>query len=193
MAVLQKKKVLPSNQSVVEQLRDVGSHVNQTVQTDLVGGVVNNALDSLFAPHKSNEQFQEETFQPKPSETHKPEVVLFNAAEAQLTREVEAARAELSREFSKATHELHELNNEIVEAQKAVALAPAKTGRYHLIFYTTLKRIVNLLKSITRGASESRLWLQTCTSKKQKRGWKGNHKKSSFTQNSERAIAAQAG
>ncbi len=174
MAIVQKKKTPTLNQSVLEQLRDVGSNVKQNVQEE--------------------SQPSQEVFQPQPKpEISKPDVVLFNAAEAQLTREVEAARVELSREFAKATHELHELNNEIVEAQKAVALAPEKAGRYHLIFYTTLKRIVDLLKSITRGASESKLWLQACASKKQKRGWKGNHKKSSFTQNSERAIAAQAG
>lgn len=176
MAITQKKKQPVANQSVIEQLRETSISASPNVP--------------------ANEQLTQtpEIFQPQPRiEVKQPEVILFNAAEVQLSREVEAARVELNREFKKAINELHELNNEVIEAQKAVALAPAKSGRYHLIFYTTLKRIINLLKTLRQGASESKLWLQACASKKQKRGWKANHKKSSFTQNSERAVANQAG
>lgn len=198
MAILQKKKTAARNQaSPVELLRDLGENVTNTVKSDLIGGVVNQTLDNLFSPAKANLQpnqevvvASQEIIHPpmQDSEFRKPDVLLFTASEANLAKEVEAARAELK----KAVGELKELNTAVLEVEKTLALTPVKAGRYHVSFFARLRTIIKLFR---QQVSESRVWLEATVSKKKKKSYWGMFKKhgTSFSQSSELAIASQAG
>lgn len=197
MAAMQKKKSTARNQaSPVELLRDLGENVTTTVKSDLIGGVVNQALDNLFSPTKINLQPNQEVVVPSPEinqsqrmpEFRKPDILLFTASEANLGREVEAARAELK----KAVGELTELNTAVLEVEKSLSLTPVKAGRYHVSFFARLRTIIKLFR---QQVSESRVWLEATVSKKKKKSYWGMFKKhgTSFGMSNERAIASQAG
>lgn len=194
----QKKKQLVRNQdTVLEQLRDLGGGFGKSVKSDLVGGVASDILTNIFSPVKKDlkpgEEIKfptEENLPPKPivSEVRKPELVLFTAQEANLAREVKAVRAELK----KTVDELKELNTAVIEVEKAVAQTPVKAGKYHLSFFARLRAIIKLFR---QQVSESRLWLEASCTKKQKRNYWAMFKKhgTTFGLSNERAIASQAG
>lgn len=196
--MIQKKKSTVRNQaSPIEKLQDLGSNMISTVKSDLIGGVVNQAFDSLFSPGKTNLQpNQEVTMQspeivqaPRVSEFRKPaDFLLFSSADANLSKEIEAARMELK----KAVGELTELNTAILEVEKSLSLAPVKAGRYHISFFARLRTIIKLFR---QQVSESRVWLEATVSKKKKKSYWGMFKKhgTSFGMSNERAIASQAG
>lgn len=198
----QKKKQPVHNQdTLLEQLRDLGGGVAKSVKSDVLGGIANDAITSIFSPVKkdlkpgeeiiipSSENPQERISpQPVVSEIRKPEMVLFTAQEASLAREVEAVRQELK----KTVDELKELNTAVVEVEKAVAQTPVKAGKYHLSFFARLRAIIRLFR---QQVSESRVWLEASFAKKKKRGYWQMFKKhgTTFGMSSERVIATQAG
>lgn len=190
-----KKQPVQTQDTILEQLRDVGGGVAKSVKTDVLGGVTTGVLNDIFSPAKKDLRPGEEvTIGPqelpqKPvSEIRKPEVTVFIAAEANLAREVEAVRDELK----KTVEELKELNTAVVEVEKAVAQAPVKAGKYHLSFFARLRAILRLFR---QQVSESRLWLEESFAKKKKRNYWAMFKKhgTTFGLSSERVIATQAG
>ncbi len=196
MAIQKKKQQLRSD-TILEQLRDVGSSTAKSVKNDVFGGIASNMLNDIFSPKKNDIQpgqeinlNQGEEYYPQKqiSEVRKPEVILFTAQEANLKREIEGVRTELK----KAITEVKQLNSAIVEVEKAVANTPVNSGTYHLSFFERLKA---LLRAFTREVTESRLWLEASTSKKKKRGYWSMFKKhgTTFGMSSERVIATQAG
>ncbi len=195
MAVQKKKQLTPNQDTLLEQLRDLGSGISKSVKGDLLGGVTSSALDSLFGSAKKDLQPGEEislTPQETPAkpfiEVKKPENVLFTAQEASVAREVEAVRQELKKTIA----ELKELNTAVVEVEKAVAQAPVKAGQYHVSFFARLRAIIKLFR---QQVSESRVWLEASFAKKKKRGYWSMFKKhgTTFGMSSERVIATQAG
>lgn len=196
MATQKKKQAVINQDTILEQLRDVGGAVAKSVKTDLLGGVTSGALDELFGPRKKDLKPGEEVIIPQTQElaakpiieVRKPEAVLFTAQEANLSREIEAVRQELK----KTVDELKELNTAVVEVEKAVAQAPVKAGKYHLSFFARLRAIIKLFR---QQVSESRVWLEASFAKKKKRGYWSMFKKhgTTFGMSSERVIATQAG
>ncbi len=195
MASPKKKSPAPNQDTLLEQLRDLGTGVSKSVKSDLMGGITSDALDSLFGPQKKDLKPGEEIVIPQKeapvqpvSEIKKPETILFTASEANLAREVEAVRQELK----KTVDELKELNTAVVEVEKAVAQTPVKAGKYHLSFFARLRAIIKLFR---QQVSESRVWLEASFSKKKKRGYWSMFKKhgTTFGMSSERVIATQAG
>lgn len=195
MATQKKKQAVINQDTVLEQLRDVGGGLAKSVKTDLLGGVTSGALDELFGPRKKDLKPGEEIVMPQKEtpaqpfiEVKKPENILFTASEANLAREVEAVRQELK----KTVDELKELNTAVVEVEKAVSQAPVKAGKYHLSFFARLRVIIKLFR---QQVSESRVWLEASFAKKKKRGYWQMFKKhgTTFGMSSERVIATQAG
>lgn len=195
--VTQKKKHSTQNQdSMLEQLRDLGHGVTKSVQSDLLGGVATGVLNELFSPARKNLRTGGEVTFPSQEvpraqpvlEIKKPEVVLFTAHEQNVAKEVEALRSELK----KTVDELKELNSAVVEVEKAVAQAPVRTGKYHLSFFARLRSIIKLFR---QQVSESRVWLEASFAKKKKRNYWSMFKKhgTTFGLSSERVIATQAG
>ncbi|MFH0863818.1 MAG: DUF5660 family protein [Candidatus Gottesmanbacteria bacterium] len=200
MAILKKKQPIRSHDSVVEQLRGLGNSIVNSATNDLIGGVSTNVLNELFSPKNTNRSTDEKLSINKDirsendgyilpvSEVKKPEVILFTAQEQNLAREVEAVRQELK----KTVDELKELNSAVIEVEKTVASTPVRPGTYHLSFFARLRVIIKLFR---QQVSESRVWLEASTSKKQKRGYWSMFKKhgTTFGMSSERVIATQAG
>lgn len=195
MATAKKKQTISNKDSALEQLRDLGTDVVKSTQSDLVAGVASGILNDLFAPKsqdlKPNQEVlvsSETTLRPRQPEIQRPEFVLFTAQEANLAHEVEAVRSELKR----TVEELKELNTAVVEVEKAVALTPVKIGKYHLSFFGKLRAILKLFR---QQVSESRVWLEASFAKKRKKQYWSMFKKhgTTFGLSSERAIASQAG
>lgn len=196
MASQKKKQPVQNQDTILEQLRDLGGGVAKSVKTDVLGGVVTGVLNDIFSPAKKDLKPGEEInlapqeFPQKPvAEIKKPEVTIFTAQEANLAREVEAVRSELK----KTVEELEQLNTAVVEIEKAVAQAPVKAGKYHLSFLERLRAILRLFRQ--QVANESRLWLEESFAKKRKRNYWQMFKKhgTTFGLSSERVIATQAG
>lgn len=195
MATLKKKQTIGNKDSALEQLRDLGTDVVKSTQSDLVAGVAGGILNDLFAPKsqdlKPNQEVfvsSETTLRPRQPEGQRPEFVLFTAQEANLAHEVEAVRTELKR----TVEELKALNTAVIEVEKAVALTPVKTGKYHLSFFGKLRAILRLFR---QQVSESRVWLEETFVKKRKKQYWSMFKKhgTTFGLSSERALASQAG
>ncbi|MBI4999654.1 hypothetical protein HZB97_02705 [Candidatus Gottesmanbacteria bacterium] len=195
MGSQKKKQPAQSQDTILEQLRDLGGGVAKSVKSDLLGGVGTGVLNELFSPTRKDLKAGEEVIispQELPQkpilETKKPEAVIFMAQEANLAREVEAVRNELK----KTVEELKELNTAVVEVEKAVAQTPVKAGKYHLSFFARLRAILRLFR---QQVSESRLWLEASFAKKRKRQYWFMFKKhgTTFGLSSERVIATQAG
>ena len=195
MAATKKKQFGPSQDTILEQLRDVGGGMVKSAASDVVGGVATGILNELFSPKKgvkNGEQtiLTQERHLPVRStpEIKSPEVVLFTAQEANVAHEVEALRAELK----KTADELKELNTAIIEVEKAVVQTSGKVGTYHLSFFAKLRSILKLFR---QQVSESRLWLEETFTKKRKRNYWAMFKKhgTTFGLSQERALASQAG
>ncbi|TSC53540.1 MAG: Uncharacterized protein LiPW16_367 [Microgenomates group bacterium LiPW_16] len=195
MGTQKKKQQTQTQDTVLEQLRDLGGGIGKSVKSDLLGGVGTGLLNELFSPKKKDLKAGEEVVispqelpqKPIP-EIKKPEAVIFIAQEANLAQEVEAVRTELK----KTVEELKELNTAVVEVEKAVAQTPVKAGKYHLSFFARLRAILRLFR---QQVSESRVWLEASFAKKRKRQYWFMFKKhgTTFGLSSERAIATQAG
>ncbi len=193
MTMQKKRRSIPSQDTILEQMRDVGTGMVKSVKDDLIGGVTSDILHELFSPNKKDTQGQEVFISqdglPKPvrSEVRKPETVLFSAQEADIAQEVEALRNELK----KTAEELKELNSAISEVEKTVALTPISPGKYHLSFFAKLRAILKLFRE---QISESRVWLEAASSKKKKQQYWSMFKKhgTTFGLSSERVVATQA-
>lgn len=195
MGTQKKKQQTQTQDTVLEQLRDLGGGIGKSVKSDLLGGVGTGILNELFSPKKKDLKAGEEVVispqelpqKPIP-EIKKPEAVIFIAQEANLAQEVEAVRTELK----KTVEELKELNTAVVEVEKAVAQTPVKAGKYHLSFFARLRAILRLFR---QQVSESRVWLEASFAKKRKRQYWFMFKKhgTTFGLSSERVIATQAG
>lgn len=194
MGTQKKKQPSHSQDTILEQLRDVGGSAVKSVKSDLVGGVASGVLSELFSAKKKDLKPGEEVVIPPQEspklvfESKKPEMILFTAQEQKLAREVEA----LQEELKKTVEELKELNSAVTEVEKAVAQAPVKPGKYHLSFFSRLRAILRLFR---QQVSESRLWLEASFAKKRKRSYWAMFKKhgTTFGLSSERVIATQAG
>ena len=195
MATPKKKQTIGNKDSALEQLRDLGTDVVKSAQSDLVAGVASGILNDLFAPKsqdlKPNQEVfvsSETTLRPRQPEIQRPEFVLFTAQEANLAHEVEAVRTELKR----TVEELKALNTAVIEVEKAVTLTPVKVGKYHLSFFGKLRAILRLFR---QQVSESRVWLEETFAKKRKKQYWSMFKKhgTTFGLSSERALASQAG
>lgn len=190
-----KKQPVQTQDTILEQLRDLGGGVGKSAKSDLLSGVGAGILNELFSSKKKDLKAGEEVLisqqelpqKPIP-EIKKPEAVIFIAQEANLTQEVEQVRAELK----KTVEELKELNTAVVEVEKAVTQTPVKPGKYHLSFFARLRAILKLFR---QQVSESRVWLEASFTKKKKRQYWFMFKKhgTTFGLSSERVIATQAG
>lgn len=191
-----KKQPAPSQDSVLEALRQLGSGVGKTVVKDVALHVGSDALAALFgsmpkrtdlSPFQQTEGRRSE-IQPVPFPIRRSEVMrppMVRVEEVNLKQQVEAVRAELKMLASS----VKAFNQEI---QKAVAEQPVQPGIYHLNFMERLRSIIKILRE---QIEDSRTWLALSANRKKQKGYWGMFKKhgTSFGLSSERSIATQAG
>jgi hypothetical protein len=203
MTTVKKKGIVPSEASVLEQMRDIGGSVTQSFSKDLVGGVVKDALTEIFSAKPVANQKDlmpgEEIFFPKeaikeatvslqPNPITRPETTLPSNEEITLAREIETVRYELKI----ALKELKSLTSTVDDIEDAVSQTPVKVGKYHRSFFNRLRQILKLFR---QQISESRTWLDETFAKKRKRQFWAMFKKhgTSYGLSSERVVAASPG
>ena len=210
------KQARPLNDSLIEQLRDLGRGFGTTVKDDLVGGVANDALASLFgAPKTGNLKPGQEVnlnqSQPKaPAEgahqlPQRPERFPFpfrrreqfkpqySPETVALLRQQEAHVAQKIEEIrAELKHLIAEIKTVNQEIQQAVDGQLVDPDTYHLNY---LDRIKIMLKNMLKQLGESRTWLTTQKSRKKQMGYWNQYKKkgTSFGLNHERTVATQVG
>lgn len=210
----QKKKTPKSaynNDNLIEQLRDMGRGVAKTVKTDLVGGMAQDALSSLFGTPKSAPMTPGESVRipqtdippESPFWPERPQPALWGRREqyhSQFSQEVinnlKSQEAEVMHKIEEIRQELKALvatlkvvNREIVQAVEGQMVDP---GLYHLSF---LDRIKTVLKLINQNLHESRSWLNVMHSRRKQRKYWNQYKKkgTEWGLNPERVLATQVG
>jgi len=201
-----------TNDSLIEQLRDVGRGVSRNLTQDLVSGVTSDALSSLFGTPQSGDMkpgqaVSLEKNQPDVTQSEMPEMpfpwrrrapeaprtnVAFNESlnrlrqeEALVAQKIEEIRMELKALIAA----LKMVDKQI---QKAVDEELVDPGVYHLTFLDRLKTILRLLR---KNLTDSSSWLAVMHSrKKEKRYWNQYKRKgTTFGLSHERVVSTQVG
>jgi len=200
--------------SLLEQLRDIGRGTVKNFTKDLVGGVTQDALKSLFGTPQSgelkpnqplsldqppdqpaidNEFYPEMPFglgKPKKPEI-KPDPYLertiakFREQEQLVAQKIEEIRIELKSLIAA----LKNVDLELVNAVEEQVVDP---GTYHLNF---LDRLRTILKLMRQNINDSASWLRVMRSRKKERRFWSMFKKrgTEFGLSNERVVAQQVG
>lgn len=194
---LPKKQSAMPNNSVLESLRDLGSGVGNTITKDVMGGMANDALASLFGQptggdfkrpqQPSVEGFPERSpFRPqmRRPEVYRP-MITDQREEAGMMEKLNSVRMELKALASS----IKNLNSQI---ERAIDDIPAHTGIYHVNF---LERLRGIIQTLRENIEDSGSWLSLWSGRKQKKKYWGMYKKhgTSFGLSSERNVSTQAG
>lgn len=195
-----------SKDSLIEQLRDVGSGVNRALTHDVVGGIAQDALSSLFGtPQKKDIQPGEEIRLPERKKTDATEVPPWFKPRERVPRPFHVAEdlAAIRRQEALVAQKIEEIRQELKaliatlkevdsEVEKAIAEELVDPGIYHLSF---LERLKTTLKLIRKSLSESASWLAVMRSRKKQRTYWALYKKkgTEFGLNHERVVATQVG
>ncbi len=191
-----KKPLAPTNNSVLESLRDLGSGVGKTIAKDVLAQSATDALASLFGqptggdfkpPQTMVEAFPERApLRPglRRPEVYKP-MVTVNREEVGIRERLESVRQELRT----LAASIKKFNSEV---QRAIEDIPVHPGVYHLNF---LERLRGIILSIRENIEDSGSWLNLWSGRKQKKKYWGMYKKhgTSFGLSSERNVSTQAG
>lgn len=195
------------NDTLIESLRDMGRGIARTVKSDVVGGIANDALSSLFGTPKSGQMRPGEEInidsrsQPPAYPERAPyqfgrreqyfslysqEVIArLRQQEKEVTQKIEEIRLELKSLIAT----LNVVDQEIAQAADGGFVDP---GIYHMTFLDRLKTILKLLR---QNLHESRSWLAVMRSKKKQRTYWAQYKKrgTEFGLNLDRVVATQVG
>jgi hypothetical protein len=209
------------NDSLIEQLRDIGKGVGKGITKDLINGVGQDALTSLFGqPRKSgdlkpNESInlnqpvtpQNSEYPPFPSPYNqqespfpfpfkKPERQFVSQFTQENINKLKEQETQVAQKIEEIRMELKALikviRNVDIEMQQAVNEHLIDPGVYHLNF---LDRIKTILKLLRQNLHDSSSWLNVMRSKKRQRTYWALYKKkgTEFGLNNERTVATQVG
>lgn len=209
----------PQNDSLVEHLRNLSQGMGKAIKDDLVGGVANDALSSLFGTPKSgnlqpNQPVQlGQQPQPKQDQTPDRSPFPFPPSErfpfpfrrreqfkpqfsAETINRLKQQEAQVAHKIEEIRIELKQLIAEIKsvdkEIQQAIESPMVDPNEYHVNF---LDRLKNVLKVMLTEIRQSRNWLTTQKSKKKRMGYWSQYKKkgTTFGLSHERTVATQVG
>jgi hypothetical protein len=214
-----KQQPIKVNDSLVEQMRDLGRGVGKTIARDLVGGIAQDALSSLFGTPKSGNLKPGQGVNLTQPTAPKPNEVVRNPArlpfmperfpfpfrkkeqpKPMFTQEqmnhLRAQESQVAQKIEEIRMELKALVSEIQavnsEIQRAVTERVIDGGQYHMSFFDRLKVI---LKLALQEMKESRSWLNTQSSRKKQKSYWAQYKKkgTTFGLSHERSVATQVG
>jgi len=197
--------------SLIEQLKSLGSGVVSSVKSDVVSGIGSDALSSLFGsqptpkqgeltpgePINLGNQTQQETvedmpFMPRPKKADMFSDYISNEALNKLKQN----EAQMAQKIEEIRFELRALIKAIKNVDKSVESAASQNivdpGQYHLDF---LDRLKTVLKVMRQNLNHSSTWLNALKSRKKERSyWKMYKKKgTSFGLSNERSVSTQVG
>lgn len=195
--------------NVLESLKDIGSGVTSSLNTDLLGGVSKDLLEQILnrkSPSKkaSGDIHAGESleFADLLSGKHEENLKFKNqiAFERRLVQEEKMVSEKRSNELkvqlqalmqevqylAKTTQSLGE------EVEVATMQAPAQPGIYHLIFF---EKIINFIRNFRKNIESASVWLQTSNKRAEKKNYWAMYKKkgSSFLLSGESYSQRSAG
>lgn len=183
--------------TVAEQFRSIGSGVGTTLKRDLIGGMANDAMGSIFGSprQQTGEQRPMPEFpfarreQMGPPKIEKPrEHFVYSAKEAELEHKV----AEIRQELKVLIEQLKQAGKEVSHIEQQVNAPAQEKGVYYLNFLDRLKVV---LKVLIKELQDSNTWLAMMKSRKQHRTYWAMYKKkgTQFGLSDERKVSNQAG
>ena len=204
-------KSINQQNSVLENLRDLGSDVLGSLKEDLVKKGSEDIFNSLFpfnqpqsqlsektkgelnkplAPDKeSNLKKKEQLILKRIEIIHHEEKILFTREQRETQQQVSA----LQEEIQKLALSTAKLASEANQAQIVALQETPSAGKYHLNLFEKIRMILTKIRS---QIEESSFWLAAWTKKAQKRNYYwGQFKKSGskFLLSSDRYVSTQAG
>jgi len=195
--------------NVLESLKDIGSDVTSSLNTDLLGGISGDLLEQILNRQRPNKKASGDIhagesleFSDLLSGKHEENLKLKSqiAFERRLmveekevsekrTNELKIQLQALMREvqyLAKTTQNLGE------EVEIATMQAPAQPGIYHLIFF---EKIINFIRNFRKNIESASVWLQTSNKRAEKKNYWAMYKKrgSSFLLSGESYSQRSAG
>lgn len=188
-----KKPVIRAN-NLIETVRPIGTGVTKTLKKDVVGGVLEGALQSVVGTNKMSGELQpnqtivfgkEQEKRPRIQTREHMRPPKPDEIETGLAQKIEAVRQEL-----KALAE--SIKSLDINVHKAISETPAKPGVYHITYYERLRSFLHMMRMKVEDSSS---WLQVTCKRKERMGFFGMFKKhgTKWGLSSERKIARAAG
>lgn len=195
-----------SNDNFIEALKGIGGGVAQGVKRDVVGGVAQNAFDTIMGKGQSGmaneaqsqvaemnrlqEQQTEQAAQAEHRRLHimrQKEEVVFSARQVEIEKEITS----LQEELKKLAVEMGAVAREV---QIAAVQETVDPGTYHVSFFEHLRRVIKIIR---QKLSDSASWLNAATNRaeQKKKGYWGKVKSqgTKFMLSDERKMATQTG
>mgnify|MGYP001566884002 FL=1 len=195
--------------NVLESLKDIGSGVTSSLNTDLLGGISKDLLEQILNRRSPNKKAfgdihvgESLEFSDLLSGQHQENLKLRNqiAFERRLTQEEKEVSEKRSNELkvqlqalmqevqylAKTTQSLGE------EVEIATMQAPAQPGVYHLIFF---EKIIEFIQNFRKNIDSASTWLQSSNKRAEKKNFWAMYKKkgSSFLLSGESYSQRSAG
>lgn len=195
--------------NVLESLKDIGSGVTSSLNTDLLGGISKDLLEQILNRKNPNKKASGDIhagesleFSDLLSGKHEENLKLKNqiAFERRLATEEKEVSEKRTNELkvqlqalmqevqylAKTTQSLGE------EVEVAVMQAPAQPGIYHLIFF---EKIIEFIRNFRKNIDSASTWLQSSNKRAEKKNFWAMYKKkgSSFLLSGESYSQRSAG
>lgn len=195
--------------NVLESLKDIGSDVTSSINTDLLGGISKDLLEQILNRRSPNKKASGDIRAGESLElvdllSGKHEENLKLRQQISFERRLMVEEKEISQ---KRTNELkvqlQALMQEVSylakttqsigeEVEVAVMQAPAQPGIYHLIFF---EKIINFIRNFRKNIESASVWLRTSNKRAEKKNFWTMYKKkgSSFLLSGESYSQRSAG
>ena len=195
--------------NVLESLKDIGSGVTSSLNTDLLGGISKDLLEQILNRKSSNKKVSGDIhigesleFSDLLSGKHEENLKLRQQItfERRLTQEERVVSANKSNELkvqlqaliqevqylAKSTQNLGE------EVEVAVMQAPAQPGIYHVVFF---EKIIEFIRNFRKNIDSASTWLGASNKRAEKKNFWAMYKKkgSSFLLSGESYSQRSAG
>ena len=211
MDKVQKAKIQTATRrtNVLESLKDIGSGVTSSINTDLLGGISKDLLEQILNRQSPNKKASGDIhagesleFADLLSGKHEENLKLKNqiAFERTLVQEEKMVSEKRSNELkvqlqalmqevqylAKTTQNLGE------EVEVATMQAPSQPGIYHIIFF---EKIIDFIRNFRKNIESASVWLQTSNKRAEKKNFWAMYKKkgSSFLLSGESYSQRSAG
>lgn len=193
MDKVQKAKIQTATRrtNVLESLKDIGSGVTSSINTDLLGGISKDLLEQILNRQSPNKKASGDIhageslkFSDLLSGKHEENLKLRNqiAFERRLTQEEKVVSEKRSNELkvqlqalmqevqylAKTTQNLGE------EVEVATMQAPSQPGIYHIIFF---EKIIDFIRNFRKNIESASVWLQTSNKRAEKKNYWAMYKK----------------
>ena len=177
--------------NVLESLKDVGSGVASSLNTDLLGGISKDLMEQILNRRAPNKKVSGDI---KPGESlqfsdllsgkHEENQILKKqiAFERRLTEEERVVSARKSNELRVQLQALIQEVQSLAkstqglgqEIEIAAMQAPAQPGLYHVVFF---EKIIEFVRNFRKNIDSAVIWMGTANKRAEKKNYWSNYKK----------------